>query len=81
MIKQVISLEEMMDNLTKRITHGLKMKFSDFSLGHKQEKVNVIVSFLAMLELVKRGIIQVSQENNFGDIDMETNSVGVPKYN
>ncbi len=80
-IRQVVSLEEMIDSLTKRITQGLKMKFSDFSGVHKQEKVNVIVSFLAMLELVKQGIIQVSQEKNFGDIDMETNTIGVPKYN
>lgn len=80
-VKKVISLEEMIDNLTKRITSGLKMKFSDFTSQHKEEKVNVIVSFLAMLELVKQGIIHVSQENHYGDIHMETKEVGVPRYN
>jgi len=80
-VRKVISLEEMIDNLTKRITTGLKMKFSDFAGSHKEEKVNVIVSFLAMLELVKQGIINVSQENHFGDINMETKEVGVPRYN
>ncbi len=81
-VKKVISLEEMIDNLTKRITHGLKMKFSEFSGStNKAEKVNVIVSFLAMLELVKQGVIHVSQEKNFADIHMESKEIGVPRYN
>lgn len=79
-VKKVVSLEEMIDNLTKRISRGLRMKFGEFA-GHKREKVDVIVSFLAMLELVKRGIIHVSQEKDFGEIEMETKSVGVPRYN
>jgi chromatin segregation and condensation protein Rec8/ScpA/Scc1 (kleisin family) len=33
-----------------------------------------------MLELVKQGIVYVSQESEFGDINMETKEVGVPKY-
>jgi len=79
-VRKVISLEETIDNLTKRITQGLRMKFSDFANVSKEEKVNVIVSFLAMLELVKQGILHVSQENHFGDIHMETKEVGVPRY-
>ena len=80
-VRKVVSLEEMIDSLTKRISQGLKMKFSEFSATHKAEKVNVIVSFLAMLELVKQGVINVNQENNFGDIHMETKEIGVPRYN
>jgi segregation and condensation protein A len=79
-VRKVISLEEMIDNLTHRITAGLRVSFKDFSAGHK-EKVNVIVSFLAMLELVKQGTIHVSQEEHFGDIQMETKQIGVPRYN
>lgn len=80
-IKKVISLEEMIDSLTTRITSGLRMSFKEFSSQHKEERVNVIVSFLAMLELVKQGVIHVNQDNTFGDIHMETQSVGVPRYN
>ena len=79
-IKKVVSLEDMVDNLTKRITAGLKMSFKDFAGAHK-EKVNIIVGFLAMLELVKQGVIYVSQQEMFGDINMETKNVGVPRYN
>ena len=80
-VRKVISLEETIDNLTKRITQGLKMKFSEFSSIHKEDKVNVIVSFLAMLELVKQGIISVSQENHYDDINIESKNIGVPHYN
>ncbi|MBR6396906.1 MAG: segregation/condensation protein A, partial [Lachnospiraceae bacterium] len=31
-------------------------------------KLNIIVSFLAVLELIKMGIISVSQDNLFDDI-------------
>ncbi|MHB1316981.1 MAG: hypothetical protein ACYCZW_03995 [Minisyncoccota bacterium] len=36
--------------------------------------------FLAMLELVKQGVIQVKQEQPFHDIQMETTVLGVPRY-
>jgi chromatin segregation and condensation protein Rec8/ScpA/Scc1 (kleisin family) len=38
------------------------------------------VSFLAMLELVKQGIISVTQDKHFSDITMETDNIGTPKY-
>ncbi len=78
-VRKVVSLEEMIDNLTQRITTGLRMSFKEFSANHT-ERVNVIVSFLAMLELVKQGTIHVSQDSNFGDIHMETKHIGVPRY-
>lgn len=79
-VDKVISLEEMITDLTKRVTASLKMSFKEFAGAHKAEKVNVIVSFLAMLELVKQGIINVTQEKHFEDIHMETEAIGVPKY-
>ncbi|HBD24907.1 MAG: hypothetical protein A2566_00900 [Candidatus Zambryskibacteria bacterium RIFOXYD1_FULL_40_13] len=79
-VEKVISLEEMMENLTLRITESMRMSFKDFAGVGKAEKVNVIVSFLAMLELVKQGIIRVRQDNNFQDIQMENQHIGVPKY-
>jgi segregation and condensation protein A len=72
-VKKVISIEEMIDKLTDRIQNSLKMNFREFSGGAKtkQEKVFVIVGFLAMLELVRNGILCAGQENNFGDIIIE----------
>ncbi len=80
MVSKVISLEEMITRLTDRVQSSLKMSFKDFSGMGKAEKVNVIVSFLAMLELVKQGLIEVEQRDKFDDIHMETKSVGVPSY-
>lgn len=79
-IDKVISLEAMIENLTKRVTQGLKMSFREFSGTHKAEKINIIIGFLAMLELVKQGIIAVSQEEHFEDITMETGKVSLPRY-
>lgn len=79
-VAKVISLEEVIENLAERITKNLRMSFKEFSGIGKREKVDVIVSFLAMLELVKQGAISVSQEQHFSDITIESDSVGVPKY-
>ena len=79
-VEKVISLEEVMENLAKRITKNLKMSFKEFSGIGKEEKVNVIVSFLAMLELVKQGAISVSQDEHFSDITIESDNIGIPKY-
>ncbi|MFZ2832074.1 MAG: segregation/condensation protein A [Minisyncoccia bacterium] len=79
-VKKVISLEDMMDRLTTRITGSLKMSFRDFAGAGKEEKVNVIVSFLAMLELVKQGMIAVTQGAHGDDIQIETNVLDTPSY-
>lgn len=79
-VQKVLSLEEVITNLTGRIQKAFKMRFSDYVKEGKHEKVNIIVSFLGMLELVKQGIIDVKQGLHFSDIEMESNSVGTPRY-
>jgi segregation and condensation protein A len=78
-VKKVISLEDMIGKLVDRVQGSLKLSFKEFSKG-SAEKVEVIVGFLAMLELVKQGTIDVVQENMFDDIHMEVQELGVPKY-
>ena len=75
-VKKVISIEEMIDRLTERMQNSVSMNFKDFSglSGRaitKEERVVVIVGFLAMLELVRTGILHVIQDNNFEDIMIE----------
>lgn len=79
-VRATVSLEEMIESLHSRIERALKLSFKEFSGLEKAERVDVIVSFLAMLELVKQGLIRAEQEGKFGDILMESESVGVPKY-
>ena len=80
-VKKVISLEEMIGDLTKRIQSSIKLSFREFAKVGKEERVNVIISFLAMLELVRQGIVKVKQDNQFDDIEMETQQAGLPHYN
>jgi len=72
-VKKVISIEEMIDKLTEKIQNSVSINFKDFSGKPmtKEERVVVIVGFLAMLELVRTGILHVIQENNFEDIIIE----------
>lgn len=78
-VQKVLNLEEVINSLATRVQSALKTSFKEF-IKDKKEKVNVIVSFLGMLELVKRGIVQVEQESHFQDISIETSAAGVPKY-
>jgi segregation and condensation protein A len=80
-VRKVISLEEMIGNLTQRVQTSIKLSFREFAKVGKEERVNVIISFLAMLELVKQGIVSVRQNNQFEDIEMETQQTGLPHYN
>ncbi len=82
-VRKVVSIEEMIERLAERISKASKLSFKDFH-GHRGElthekKVSIIVGFLAMLELVKRGAIKVTQEEQ-GDINIESEFVSTPHY-
>jgi segregation and condensation protein A len=82
-VRKVISLEEMIEKLAARISTASSLKFTDFhGTGGEltqEKKVSIIVGFLAMLELVKRGAIRVTQEGR-GDIEIESESISTPVY-
>lgn len=78
-VKPTVTIEEMMDSLLKRVQGALTLSFKEFS-GDRQEKVEVIVSFLALLELVKQGAVEAAQQARFGDITLSNTSSGVPRY-
>jgi segregation and condensation protein A len=76
-VKPLITIEEMMDRLTDRVQRALTISFRDFA-GDKSEKVEVIVSFLALLELVKQGIVEAEQLGT--DIRITNNASNTPSY-
>jgi segregation and condensation protein A len=79
-VKPVISIEDMMDTLAKRVQSAMTLSFKQFA-GERSEKVEVIVSFLALLELVKQGAVMVEQYEQHGDIRIShTESSSVPHY-
>jgi segregation and condensation protein A len=79
-VKPMISIEEIMDQLAKRVQGALTLSFKDFA-DDKKEKVEVIVSFLALLELVKQGAVAAEQYETHGDIRIShTASESIPRY-
>lgn len=79
-VKPLITIEEMMDQLAKRVQSAITLSFRDFH-GETREKVEVIVSFLALLELVKQGAVAAEQFDTYGDIRIShTDSSSVPHY-
>lgn len=83
LVKKVISLEEMIERLADRISKANKINFKDFHATKGaltyEKKVSIIIGFLAMLELVKRGAIRVTQEGH-GEIEMESEFISTPVY-
>ncbi len=80
-VRNTISIGEMMEQLATRVQSALTLSFREFSGHGKKEKVDVIVSFLAMLELVKQGALDADQHGLFEDIRMtNTSANSVPRY-
>lgn len=78
-IRKIISLEEMIDRLHKRIEKQIQISFKDL-LEENHDRPHVIVGFLAILESFKQGSILVAQAGRFEDIHIEKQSVSAPKY-
>lgn len=74
-IKIAVHIEEIMDSLIQRVEKQQKVNFESFLLRGatkhphpKQQKVYTVVSFLALLEVVRNKGISVQQEGIFSDI-------------
>ncbi|RAK22232.1 condensin subunit ScpA [Anoxybacillus vitaminiphilus] len=70
--KQEISLEKRMDEILKELKKEKRRKnfnelFPYYDRGH------IVVTFLAILELMKKNLIIIEQERNFADIFISSN--------
>jgi len=63
---RVVSLEQRILEIRERIKDAVTTSFKD-SLGGAK-RADVVVSFLALLELIKQKIVAVEQEDSFQDI-------------
>lgn len=68
--KEKISLSTRINDVLRDIREIKKVSFRTY-LGKKTDKINVVVTFLALLELIKAGRINFTQENIFDDIYIE----------
>jgi segregation and condensation protein A len=65
--REVISIEEMITRLQKRLTPGDQCTFVDlFDEAH--DRATVIVTFLAILEMVRLHLLKIFQQKLFGTI-------------
>jgi|SRR3989338_4006019 len=71
-IKKIVSLEEKMDELKGRLEKMISFNFSDFG-GEKRDKIEIIVGFLALLELVRQGFAIFEQKGVFANIELKKN--------
>lgn len=69
-VREVVSLKEKIDNLRVFLKKKVETSFGEL-IRESKDKVEVIVSFLAMLEMVKQRIVVVEQEDMFYDIKLK----------
>ncbi|MDD9868015.1 MAG: segregation/condensation protein A [Candidatus Campbellbacteria bacterium] len=75
-VRATVTLEEVMKEITERITTTLKQTtFSDFVSEIGKNRYDTVVSFLALLELVKQDMLLVSQDDLFVEISMVPKSL------
>lgn len=72
-VAEVVTLEERINNLEQTLRKRVESSFSDL-VSEAKDKVDVIVSFLAVLEMVKQKIVQVEQDKLFSDIKLSLKS-------
>ena len=69
-LQTIISLEEKIQELMGRVEQAFTHSFRSLVASTK-EKTEIIVSFLALLELVKQGHVAVAQGDRYGDISIQ----------
>jgi len=65
-----VTIREKIDYITKTMKHIQRMSFSGL-ITDKSTRIEIVVTFLAMLELIKRYHISAVQNELFGEIEFE----------
>lgn len=73
MIKKTVSIQEKISEIQKKIFQESTLSFRAL-LEKAKSRTEIIVTFLALLELVKQRSVQVVQQDIFADIYIEKNS-------
>lgn len=68
-IKEIIKLEDRIKELQEKVAKGHINNFGSFS-SKGSSRLEVIVNFLALLHLLRQGIVAVEQQEAFGEIDI-----------
>ncbi|MBU2508940.1 MAG: segregation/condensation protein A [Patescibacteria group bacterium] len=71
-VERVVTIQQKIQDLFQRIKSHANTTFRSFVSGTK-DKTERVVSFLALLELVKQRFVDVDQSELFNDIDIKFN--------
>lgn len=66
-VREIVTLEERIADIEVTIRKKVETSFFEIT-ANAEDKVDVIISFLAMLEMVKQRVIDVEQNELFNDI-------------
>ena len=69
-LQRVVTLDQKIQELRARITTAVEASFADISSGVKT-KIDIILSFLAVLMLFRSMVLELSQDELFGDIKIK----------
>lgn len=69
-VREVLTLEEKILHLQETLRKKVESSFSEI-ISNSNDKIEVVVSFLALLELVKQKIVHVEQGELFDEIRMK----------
>ena len=76
-VKQILKIEDVIEKLLERVKSSFKLSFKEFSSSLsesgktlEEKKSAFIVSFLAMLELIKNGVLNADQGENHNEINI-----------
>ncbi len=72
-VERTVTIEEKIHELSNRIKQAMRVSFKRF-LSESQDRTEMVVSFLALLELIKQRIVRVEQQDLFDDIHLSSSS-------
>lgn len=78
-VAPVVALEDVIRSVHARLSQAIRTRFSDIT-KKSADRHEVIVHFLAILELVRAGSVSVTQDKLFSDITIELENLGAPRY-
>ncbi len=67
-IVEAVNIEEVMQSLLERVEGAVQQSFATIAGGVQADKQEVLVNFLALLELVKDGVLLAEQGSTYGEI-------------
>lgn len=73
-VRNKISMEDKISEIRKILSLSKSIKFGEF-LRKAKTKVEIIISFLAILELLKLKVLEVEQNENFSEIILQPKEV------